>query len=354
MRLIKKLNLLFLTLLLSSQYLILDSKAFFICKRNQCTKKIDVTIQNFNLDGINEINNSNNINTNNSSNTGADNPGGGVDQPAGGGADNPGGGADNPDGGADNPDGGVDNPGGGADNPGGNDDFAKNKACSVNIQKLSNAISYLKCQFDTAESKAKRIINLINTLNNKLNDLLNIMRQAPVCTNQGYTEAEFTTDHSISNNLQNLINIFNNMKELEKELKKIKLNCDNCHDDGALNAALNQVSALQAQLDALKAAFNNELNTIKNRINNFINRVQDVIDLHSITVPGIMQECGVSRIVATAMRRARLRVIAAFNRFKVIKGNIFDLIDDVNFNQNDCVLNLVIDEKMIAACAGLV
>ncbi len=349
MRLIKKLNLLFLTLLLSSQYLILDSKAFFICKRNQCTKKIDVTIQNFNLDGINEINNSNNINTNNSSNTGADNPGGGVDQPAGGaGVDQPAGG------GADNPGGGADNPGGGADNPGGNDGFAKNKACSVNIQKLSNAISFLKCQFDTAESKAKRIINLINTLNNKLNDLLNIMRRAPVCTNQGYTEAEFIADHSISNNLQNLINILNAIIELEKELRRIKLTCDNCHDAAALNTALNQVNAIQVQLDALKAAFNNELNEIKNRINNFITRVKNVIDLHSITVPGIMRECGVNRLVATIMQRARLRVIAAFNRFKVIKGNIFDLVDDVNFNQNDCVLNLVIDEKMIAACAGLV
>ena len=167
------------------------------------------------------------------------------------------------------------------------------------------------------------------------------MRRAPVCTNQGYTEAEFRADHSISNNLQNLISILNAIIELEKELRRIKLTCDNCHDAAALNTALNQVNAIQAQLDALKAAFNNELNEIKNRINNFITRVKDVIDLHSITVPGIMRECGVSRIVATAMRRARLRVIAAFNRFKVIKGNIFDLVDDVNFNQNDCVLNII-------------
>ncbi len=346
MRLIKKLNLLFLTLLLSSQYLILDSKAFFICKRNQCTKKIDVTIQNFNLDGINEINNSNNINTNNSSNTGADNPGGG--------ADNPGGGADNPGGGADNPGGSADNPAGGADNPGGNDDFAKNKACSVNIQKLSNAISYLKCQFDSAESRAKRIINLVNALNNKLNILLDVMRQAPVCTNQGYTEAEFRADHSIANNLQNLINIFNNMKELEKELKKIKLNCDNCHDDAALNAALNQVNAIQAQLDALKTDFNNELTTIKDKIRNFITRVQDVINIHSTSVSGIMQECGVRRSVAKVMRRARLKAIAAFNRFQEFADNIFNFIDDVNFNQHDCILNQDIDDKLVMACMGVI
>jgi hypothetical protein len=327
MRQFKKLIILFLTILLSSQYLVLDSKAFFVCKRNQCNKKIDFTLQNFNLDEINP-NNSTESSVND--------------------VTNPGGGADNPGGGADIPGGGADIPGGG-----GNDDFAKNKACSVNNQKLSNAISYLKCQFDTAEYKARQIIRSVNNLNNKLFNLLDIMRRAPVCTNLGYTEAEFAANHSIVNNLQNLINFLNSMIELEKKLDKIKLTCENCHDEAALNAALDQVNAIQAQLDNLKADFNNEIDNIKDRINNFIIRVQEVINLHSITVPGIMFECGVNRNIATSMRRARFRVIAAFNRFKNSVSNIFDSIDDVNFNQHDCIFNQNIDEKLVMACVGL-
>jgi len=210
----------------------------------------------------------------------------------------------------------------------------------------------LKCQFDTAKSKARQIIRSVNNLNNKLFNLLDIMRLAPVCTNEGYTEAEFAANHSIVNNLQNLIDILNSMIKLEKELENIKLTCENCHDEDALNAALNQVNAIQAQLDNLKADFNNEIDNIKNKINDFITRVQEVINFHSTTVSGIMQECGVSKNIATRMRRARIRVIAAFNRFKNSVSNIFDLIDDVNFNKHDCILNQNIDDKLGMACVA--
>jgi hypothetical protein len=340
---IKKSLVIILAIILSNSFSILETRAFFNCQRNSCKEKI----KTLNLDLDNDFNNAASGGGDNAASSGG-NAAGGSGNAAGGGGDNAvGGGGDNAVGG-----GGDNAVGGGGDNAagGGDNNDAKGKACSINMQILGNYKSYVSCKLNTAQAKALKIIGIINKLNNALNNLLNVMRKARVCTNLGYTEAEFTQNHAIDNDLLGLKDIYEQMIDLEKALNKIKLKCENCHDDAALNAAMAEVDAIEDSLDSLINNFNDLVDTIITKMNNFIARVQDVINLHSVTVSGIMLECGVTRAVAREMRKDRLRALAAFDRFKTIFSQISDELDDVNLAQNDCILSPDINDKLIAAC----
>jgi hypothetical protein len=221
----------------------------------------------------------------------------------------------------------------------------KSKACSINMQILGNAKSFVACQINSALEKANQKINLMHRLNNRLNNLLNIMRRAPVC-NGGYTEDEFLQNHAIKNNIQKLKSIRASIKGLEKILNEITLDCDNCHDLDALNDALAQVDAVQDALNQLRTEFDDEISIIMGKMNDFLTRVQAVIDQHSITVIGIMHECpGVSRAMAIRMRRNRIAVIRAVNAFKRFVAKIAEDLQDLE-EWHNCRFNNPVDDQL--------
>jgi methyl-accepting chemotaxis protein len=141
------------------------------------------------------------------------------------------------------------------------------------------------------------------------------------------------------------------MQALLDELAKISLDCDNC-DEAALNAALAQVAAINAQLTNLINDFNDEMTEINNRFNNFVARLQAVINIHSTTVPGIMAECGVNARTARRMSRIRLRVIEQVNNLINYKNTLDQRVTDISFGTHDCVkADLDMDKLASLVCA---
>ena len=171
-------------------------------------------------------------------------------------------------------------------NGGGSDE--DNKACALNMTKLSIEKAFVSCQIDTAIAKAEKIASIYLALHRAMKSLLNTMKRAPVCTAMGYNLNEFDQDHSILENIKELRSLIKKMKALLDALSKISLDCDNCKDDAALKASLAQVADISSQLTDLMNDFSNETAEINNRFSNFITRLQTVINLHSTTIPGIM------------------------------------------------------------------
>jgi hypothetical protein len=311
---IKKTVVILLAILVSNSFSVLDSQAFFTCQKQQCRKKTNSFSEtsfvssesstgrnySFLLSG-----GGNNENSNNS---------GGITPPANG---------------------------------------NNSQLCATNIQAISNRVSYLGCQIDTANKKAGEIITLVNKLFRLIENLLNVMQGARVCTNRGYTLPEYNANHNFSTNLTNLILIQKELNKLKVALEKISITCQNCQDQNAVNEANRQLDLIQESLNRLKSEFSSELNLIFGKINSFVNRVNQVIRSHNTDIRGIMNECGVSRRVASIMRSARLLAIRAFRNFENLARTHIRAINDIKFSEHDCSL-LAIKDDLVADCANVI
>lgn len=320
MKPIKKFIIIKLAILILAQSLTLSSNAFFTCPEQKCRKKVYSSFEETNSKIILLENNNRkfliNSGGNNNNNENSGNNNGGIVPP---------------------------------NNPNAN----KAKACAINNQILSNQISFLECQINSAERKASDVLNLANRLARALDNLLNIMQGARVCTPFGYTNQEYNARHNISTNIATLSLIQKDISKLKNELAKVSLNCDNCDDNAALIAELQKLTLIQNSLNSLKDSFNSELNIIANKMNSFVAHINRVIRRHSVDVRGIQIECGVSRVVARRMRASRLSALRAFRNFVDQLRKIFAEINNVNFSSHGCTLNNEINEDLVFECLGI-
>jgi len=320
MKPIKKFIIIKLAILILAQSLTLSSNAFFTCPEQKCRKKVYSSFEETNSKIILLENNSRkfliNSGGNNNNNENSGNNNGGIVPP---------------------------------NNPNAN----KAKACAINNQILSNQISFLECQINSAEKKASEVLNLVNLLGKALDNLLNIMQGARVCTPFGYTLHEYNAHHNFSTNRAILKLILEDISKLKNELAKVKLNCDNCHDDGALRAELAKLDLISENLNTLINDFKSELDIINNKMTHFVARINTVIRLHSRDVRGIMIEWRVTRSIASAMSAARFRALRAFRNFVDQLRKIFAEINNVNFSSHGCTLNNQINEDLVFECLGI-
>jgi len=227
------------------------------------------------------------------------------------------------------------------------------RACSINLQTISNQNSYIRCQIESAIDKFTKILEQVNRLHRLFENLINIMSLATVCDGNGYTRARYEQDHNILSNIANLERILASMKDLLKQLELVTLDCNNCNDSSAVDNAMANFDAIQRRLNWLNVQFYSELTLIKEKINDFKSIINEIARRYGVTIDEIMLECRVSRLRARVMSALRKLAVTTYRRFSTLSSQIFSTIENIKKQQHGCLPGEINDELIIVCSPHL-